>query len=129
MYRPKVIKGKLKIEALTDERLKKMLTGDVDNELEELGQFYKYLEDVEFYLSLWDFDKHESYHLHAWKRQDDEKFMNAMFHIDKCIGGYSDLDEFKEIWKLGEYEPDGVLTFDLDIIEVLEIICEEVEDK
>jgi len=127
MYRPKVVKGNLKSDVLTDERLKKMITSEDDNELEALRQFYKYLEGIEFYLSLWDYDKHESYHMHTWDMKDDEKFMNAIFHMEKFMGGYSDFEEFKEIWKLGEYEPDGVLCFDLDIIEVLEVICEEVE--
>lgn len=77
-------------------------------------------------LSLWDWDEHSRYHLHDWEIKDDDAIMKTM-HQNDSVFCDEPLEDFEEMWKSGEYEPDGVYCIDLEKVEVLEVLQEELE--
>ena len=129
MYQPKVVKGKLIILAITDEKLKEQLGTDDKEEIEWLRKFYNELNGVILYLALWNYDNYSSYHLSGWETKDDAKIMKATYYAEQIGGAYSnELDRFMVDWKAGDYEPDGSVVFDKDIIEEIEVYREEIKD-
>lgn len=81
----------------------------------------------ELFLSLWDYDNYESYHLSGWKKEDDEAVMMTIYQSENEAGlcAYDTLEEFTSAWKSGEYEPDGVFCLASDNVGVLDVIREE----
>lgn len=102
MYKPKIVKGKVQ------------------------GTGYP-IDGHIMYFSLWDYDNQGSYHLLDWEQKDDEDVMITMYQSEEeaglCI--YDSLEEFKEAWDSGRYEPDGVFWLGLDKVEVIEVLQEE----
>lgn len=50
-----------------------------------------------------------------WDNKDDEKVMQAIYEMEQVGGFYKDnKQEFMDDWKNGEYEPDGIITFEED---------------
>lgn len=80
-------------------------------------------------LSLWDYDHHESYHLHNWDPADDERMMMAIYYSEQ-VHPYprykNDLEKFKADWAAQTYDPGAILSFAPADVEELEVICEEV---
>ena len=82
------------------------------------------------YLSQWEYDNHESYHLYGWDDADDEAVMQTMFQTEMEAGlnTYDTLEEFTEKWKAKEWEPWGAFCLDLDKVEEVEVLQEEEKD-
>lgn len=124
-YIPKTIKCKLSLKGATDDEM--MKSGVCKNDIEIVRQIYGKLEGVTLYLSLWDYDDYESYHLTSWDDNVDDLVMEAIFIIEKEFGVYDDFEEFKKDWKSKEYEPCVSITFIKDFVEELEVIHEEIK--
>lgn len=61
----------------------------------------------------------------SWNDEDNGKIRDFVYQAeqDSFFGTYvNERDEFLEDWKSGEYSPDGVLTFDIKDVEILEEI-------
>lgn len=84
------------------------------------------LDGVTLHLSLWSWDNHSSYHLYGWDNEVDEKVMQAMYQEDELYKDIYTEEEFCELWKAKEYEPDMVYCIDLDKVDVIEVVQEEV---
>lgn len=87
------------------------------------------LDGCELFLSLWSWDNYSSYHLYGWDNDVDENVMKTMYQADELYKEIYTEEEFLELWKAGDYEPDGVYCIDLDKVDVLEIIQEESDSK
>lgn len=81
--------------------------------------------------SMWDYDNYESYHLCSWSKDCDEAVMKTMYQSEKEAGIclYDNLEEFAEVWKADEYEPEFSFCLDLDKVDVLEVVEEEIKDE
>ena len=66
------------------------------------------------------------YYLNDWPKESDEAVMKTM-HANDVLYQDTPLDEFAELWKSGEYEPEGRFFFDRGKGEVLEVV--KVWDK
>lgn len=82
------------------------------------------------YLSQWDYDHHESWHLYGWDDEDDEAVMLTMFQQETESGFClcNTLEEFTEKWKAKEWQPAGAFCLPLDKVEVVEVKQEEEKD-
>jgi hypothetical protein len=82
------------------------------------------------YLSSWDYDNHESWHLYGWDDADDEAVMLTM-HQTETEADLSNetLEDFTKTWKAKQWEPQGSFTLPLDQVEVLEVKQEEQPDE
>lgn len=126
-YMPKTLKCKMNFKNITDAEIRKNCASD--NEVEAVRKFYEKLDGSVLILSLWDYDNHESYHLSNWNNETDSLMMEAMFILEKEFGVYNDFEEFKEVWKAGEYDCGGSIVFPKNFVEVLEVICEESKEE
>lgn len=122
-YIPRIIKCKLSLKNATDDEI--MKSGVRENEIETIKKIYKKLDGVTLYLSLWDYDNYESYHLTSWDNDVDDLVMEAIFILEKEFGVYDDFEEFKREWKNKEYDPCASIAFQKDFVEELEVIHEE----
>lgn len=135
MYKPKVIRCRFKTGEKTLEQIKKEEFEDesvCQGDLENMKKMYDTLDGVEVILSLWDYDKYSSYHLYTWKTEADEKIMMAMYYAEQVspFPAYiNDLEQFKEDWKAGGYEPPCAISFRLEDVEELEVIREETKEE
>lgn len=132
MYRPKMVIGKLRtnkpIEVLKERYKGQGLTEDDFRSIEEANKLF---DGLEVYLSLWDYDKHSSYHLSGWDDAIDETIMMAIYHMEQTapMPIYIDSKEdFIRDWKSGNYEPPCALTFDKEDVEEITVLREESED-
>lgn len=97
-------------------------------QFEHMARADQYFDGVELWLSMWDYDNHESWHLWNWKQSDDEKIMMAMYEAEQFhqFAQYrNDFERFKEDWKAGEYDPGCTYTFPIAAVEVLAVVQEE----
>lgn len=81
------------------------------------------IDDRMLYFSSWDYDKHESWHLSGWEKEDDEAVMVTMYlsEIEEGLCLYDTLEDFTEAWKCGKYDPQGSFCLDLDKVEIIEV--------
>lgn len=135
-YKPKIIKAKLKTGGKTTQSVREKLTGQgfTVRDFQNIIKAGNYFDGLEVFLSLWNWDNHEKWHLWNWKQEDDEKVMLALYCAEQ-FHPYSDLrnyknnfEQFKKDWESGEYDPGATYTFDFDEVEVQEIIQEETND-
>lgn len=125
-YIPKTIKCKMDFKNITDEEIRKNCA--YDSEVEGVRKFYEKLEGIELYLSLWEYDNYECYHLSTWKNEVDNTMMEAFWIFEKEFGVYDDYEEFKKDWEEGEYDSGGSIVFPKSCVEELEVICEESDE-
>lgn len=133
MYRPKVIRGRLKTGGKTAEQLVNENSGYSmeAEELVSLKKGYDLFDGLAVALSLWDYDNYSSYHLLSWDKKDDKKVMEAIYQFeqDSVFGSYQHMHKkFVEDWNNNQYSADGVLCFELEDVEVLEVLQEEVKE-
>ena len=70
------------------------------------------------------FSDHDGYlGLVGWCDADDNAVMETMFETESEYGMclYDTLEEFKEAWKKGEWEPQGAFTLPLNQVEIVEV--------
>ena len=77
------------------------------------------------FLSLWDYDNHESWHLYDWPEESERAVMETMYITETEAGMcLSDsLEEFEENWQ--EWEPQGSFCIPLSNVEEIKVIREE----
>lgn len=125
-YMPKVVRCKMNFKNITDEEIRQNCSND--KEVEGVRKFYEKLEGAELYLSLWDFDNYQSYHLRSWGKDSDDKVKAAFWEWEKAFGMYDNFNEFQDDWKEGEYDCGGSVIFPKKYAEVLEVVNEESND-
>ena len=123
-YLPKVVLARLKT-ATTMEKVQKELKGKgfTRNEMKAMARCYNFFDGLEVYLSKWNWDSHEKWHLYSWDDEIDETVMKAVyeaeqFHRFSCGRYKNNFEQFKEDW---EAETD-------EQVEVLEVLQEEVNN-
>ena len=133
-YLPKVVLARLKT-ATTMEKVQKELKGKgfTRNEMKAMARCYNFFDGLEVYLSKWNWDSHEKWHLYSWDDEIDETVMKAVyeaeqFHRFSCGRYKNNFEQFKEDWEAETYEPEGVLSFTDEQVEVLEVLQEEVNN-
>jgi hypothetical protein len=125
-YIPRTVKCKINFKNITDEEIMKNCCRR--SEVEGVRKFYEKLDGIVIYLSLWEYDKYESYHLSTWTDEADNTMMEAFWIFEKEFGAYDDFEEFKKDWKEGEYDSGGSIVFPKNCVEELEVVCEEQKE-
>ena len=131
-YQPKVVRCRLKTGGKSIEEIRAQYAGQgmTYRDFENIQRANEQFDGLVVLLSLWDWDNYESYHLHNWEPTDDERMMKAIYYSEQ-VHPYTiyknDFEKFRLDWKVGKYEPPGVLTFDPADVEEIEVICEEVK--
>lgn len=100
-------------------------------DFENLQKMYEEFDGAEVVLSLWDWDRRESYHLDSWLAADDEKVMRGVYFAEQThpFPQYKDnFEKFQCDWKAGEYDFGGAsLTFSPeDVEEIEEVVSMEM---
>lgn len=82
------------------------------------------------HFSLWDYDNHNSWHLHGWDDTDDEAVMLTIWQTENAAGlcQHDTLEDFTEEWKAGKWEPQGTFCLELDKVEAVETVQEEIKN-
>lgn len=129
-YKPKIVRAKLHTggKSVADYRKKLHGQGFTVRDFRHMQKADNYLDGIEVYLSLWDYDNHENWHLWNWEKEADERIMCAMFeaeHYSPFGTSSDDFGKFRKAWKAGEYEPGGSYCFENEQVEVLEVLQEE----
>lgn len=131
-YQPKVIRCRMKTGGKSIQKIREQYKGQgmVYRDFENVQKANEQFDGLTMVLSLWDYDKHESYHLHNWEQDDDARVMMAIYYSEQ-VHPYprykDDLEAFKAVWAAGEYDPGCALCFDPADVEEIEVICEEVK--
>ena len=110
-YKPKIVKAILHTGGKTYEQIKAELKGQgfTCKQMKAMVREHNYWDGLTLYLSLWNWDNHESWHLWNWEDKDD-------------------FEQFKKDWKNKEYDPGASISFPLDSVEVLEVLQEEEDN-
>jgi hypothetical protein len=126
-YIPRTVTGRMNFKNITDEEIMKSCINK--NEAEAVRKAYEKLDGTVLLLTLWNYDKHEDYHLSGWNDETDKTMMEAMFIIESAFDGYSDFEEFKRIWEDGKYDPGCSVVFPKNCVEEIKVIHEEVKEE
>ena len=130
-YQPKVVRCRLKIGGKSIETIREQNKGQgmVYRDFENIQRANEQFDGLTVLLSLWDYDHHETYHLHNWDPADDERVMMAIYYSEQ-VHPYprykNDLAKFKADWAAQTYDPGAVLCFKPEDVEEIETICEEI---
>lgn len=132
-YKPKIVKAKLHTAGKTYEDIKKELKGQgfTCKQMKAMVRQNNYLDGLTLYLSLWNYDNHEKWHLWNWEDNIDEKVMCALYEAEQYhpMPRYkNDFERFKTDWINGEYDPGCSFTLPLEQVEVLEVLQEESDN-
>lgn len=132
-YQPKIAKARLHTVGKTYEDIKKELKGQgfTCNQMKAMVRSNNYFDGLIIYVSMWNWDNHENWHLHNWEDKDDKKIMLALYEAEQFHPQpkyKNDFEQFKKDWEAGEYEPGCTYTFPLEAVEVLEVIQEEIDN-
>ncbi len=132
-YKPKIVKAKLHTAGKTYEDIRKELKGQgfTCKQMKAMVRQNNYLDGLTLYLSLWDYDNHEKWHLWNWEDNIDEKVMCALYEAEQYhpMPRYkNDFERFKTDWINGEYDPGCSFTLPLEQVEVLEVLQEEADN-
>lgn len=129
-YKPKIAKCVLHTAGKTVDDYRKELTGQgfTVNDFKHMVKAANYFDGLTVYLSMWDYDRHENWHLWNWEKENDERIMCAMFeaeHYNPASVAPISFEEFRKLWETGEYDPGCSYCFAIDQVEVLEVLQEE----
>jgi hypothetical protein len=132
-YMPEVLLVKLKTGGKTVEEYREKFKGQgfTYKNFEAMVKMDNYFDGLELWVSLWNYDNHENYHIWNWKPEDDEKVMLAIYQAEQFhpYPRYkNDFEQFCKVWKSGEYDPGCSFTFEKGMVEVIEIVQEEVNN-
>lgn len=86
------------------------------------------------YLSQWDYDNGEFWHLYGWDAAADNAVMETMYAVEKEEREKGKIPivawvEFARTWKEGKYKPLAEFVVPFDVVEVLEVKQEETRDE
>lgn len=132
-YRPKIIKCKLKTGDKTIPEIKERYKGQglVYRDFENIQRANEEFDGAILYLSLWDYDDYESYHIHDWNKEMDGKMMMGIYYAEQThpFPRYKGkLEEFISDWKSNKYDPGCSMCFDKEDVEELEVVQEEFKE-
>lgn len=101
------------------------------NQFKHMKKADELWDGIELWVSMWNYDNYESWHLWSWKKEDDSRVMLAMYEAEQYhpFGGYKDsFERFKADWESGDYDPGCTYTFPIPAVEVLEVVQEEEDN-
>lgn len=132
-YKPLIVKARVKTGDRTYEEIKKELKGQgfTCYQMKAMVKEGEYFDGLELYLSKWNYDNHERWHLYSWEDKDDEAVMLGMYQAEQYhpYKRYiKDFEQFQKDWAAGEYDPGMTYTFKDSEVEVLEVLQEEVDE-
>ena len=132
-YLPLIVKARLHTGGREYEKIKQELKGQgfTCNQMKSMVREGNYFDGLVLYLSTWNWDNHESWHLYSWDDKDDEKVRLGIneaeqYHPYNRYKG--DFKKFQSDWKNEEYDPGMTFTFKDSEVEVLEVLQEEVDN-
>lgn len=129
-YLPKVAYVRLHTAGKTAKDYQRELKGQgfTFNQFKHMAKCDEYWDGLELWVSLWNYDNHESWHLWNWKKEDDNRIMMAIYEAEQFhpYERYiNDFGRFMADWKLGTYDPGCTYTFPLAAVEIIEVVQEE----
>lgn len=131
-YLPKVVLAKLKT-AVTWEEVQRQTKGEgfTKDERKAIFRSLQLFDGLEVYLSKWNWDNYEMWHLHSWKNEVDETIQKAIYEVEQfhpfSDGRYkNDFAQFEKDWEAGTYDPGAMIVFTDAQVEVLEVVQDEV---
>lgn len=132
-YLPLIVKARLHTGGREYEKIKQELKGQgfACNQMKSMVREGNYFDGLVLYLSKWNWDNHESWHLYSWDDKDDEKVMLGIYEAEQYhpYNRYKgDFKKFQSDWKNEEYDPGMTFTFKDSEVEVLEVLQEEVDN-
>lgn len=132
-YLPLIVKARLHTGGREYEKIKQELKGQgfTCNQMKSMVREGNYFDGLVLYLSKWNWDNHESWHLYSWDDKDDEKVMLGIYEAEQYhpYNRYKgDFKKFQSDWKNEEYDPGMTFTFKDSEVEVLEVLQEEVDN-
>lgn len=132
-YKPKIVKARLHTAGKTYEDIKQELKGQgfTCKQMKAMVRQNNYFDGLVLYLSLWNYDNYESWHLWNWDNEVDEKVMLALYEAEQyhpLLRYKNNFEQFKKDWENKEYDPGCSFTFPLDQVEILEVIQEEEDN-
>lgn len=115
-YLPLIVKARLHTGGREYEKIKQELKGQgfTCNQMKSMVREGNYFDGLVLYLSKWNWDNHESWHLYSWDDKDDEKVMLGIYEAEQYhpYNRYKgDFEKFQSDWKNEEYDPGMTFTF------------------
>lgn len=134
-YLPLIVKAKLHTGGRDYEKIKEELKGQgfTCKQMKDMVREGNYFDGIVLYLSKWNWDNHESWHLYNWDDKDDKEVMLGIYEAEQyhpqAPYRYRDnFEKFQKDWTSGEYDPGMTFTFKDSEVEVLEVLQEEVDN-
>ena len=134
-YLPLIVKAKLHTGGRDYEKIKEELKGQgfTCKQMKGMVREGNYFDGIVLYLSKWNWDNHESWHLYNWDDKDDKEVMLGIYEAEQyhpqAPYRYRDnFEKFQKDWTSGEYDPGMTFTFKDSEVEVLEVLQEEVDN-
>ena len=132
-YKPQIVKARIHTGGRNYEEIKKELKGQgfTCYQMKSMVKEGEYFDGLVLYLSKWNYDNHEKWHMYSWEDADDERVMLGMYQAEQYhpYQRYKkDFEQFQKDWKADEYDPGMTYTFKDSEVEVLEVLQEEVDE-
>ena len=109
---PLIVKAKLHTGGRDYEKIKEELKGQgfTCKQMKAMVREGNYFDGLVLYLSKWNWDNHESWHLYNWDAKDDEKVMLALYEAEQyhpyAENRYKgDFEKFQNDWKTRNTTP------------------------
>lgn len=134
-YLPLVVKARLHTGGRDYDEIRQELKGQgfTCKQMKGMVREGNYFDGIVLYLSKWNWDNHESWHLYNWDDKDDKEVMLGIYEAEQyhpqAPYRYRDnFEKFQKDWTSGEYDPGMTFTFKDSEVEVLEVLQEEVDN-
>ena len=135
-YLPLVVKARLHTGGRDYDKIKQELKGQgfTCKQMKAMVREGNYFDGLVLYLSKWNWDNHESWHLYNWDAKDDETVMLALYEAEQyhpyAASRYKeDFEKFQNDWKNEEYDPGMTYTFKDGEVEEVDNIDHEAVKK
>lgn len=110
-YLPLVVKARLHTGSRDYEKIKEELKGQgfTCKQMKGMVREGNYFDGIVLYLSKWNWDNHESWHLYNWDDKDDKEVMLGIYEAEQyhpqAPYRYRDnFEKFQKDWTSGEYD-------------------------
>lgn len=134
-YLPQIVRAVLHTGGREYEKIKQELKGQgfTCKEMKAIVKEGNYFDGLTVYLSKWNWDNHERWHLYNWDDKDDEKIMLGLYQAEQyhpaaAVRYKDNFEKFQKDWQQEEYDPGMTFTFKDSEVEVLEVLQEEVDN-